>query len=117
VKLRRHFLLLPAFLLAGCGSISMPTLDSINPFSSGEIKEKDRKPANSTEYRCADGKAFYVRTLDAGAVWLIAPDREVRLAKLSDGRFGVGRVTLEIGATEATLTDPPSIFSNCKRAG
>jgi hypothetical protein len=104
---RRFFIALLLPLLAGCG---------MWPFGESETSEKSRKPANATEYRCADGKAFYVRNLDGGAVWLIAPDREIRLDKQSDGHYGVGRVQLEIGAAAATLVDPPSVFSDCKRA-
>jgi hypothetical protein len=115
VTLRRHFLLAPALLLlAACGGFSM---DSLNPFSSGEVREKDRRPANATEYRCADGKTFYVRNLEGGAVWLIAPDRDIRLERQSDGRYATGRVQLELGGAEATLLDPPASFSGCKRAG
>jgi hypothetical protein len=58
--------------------------------------------------------------VDAGAVWLIAPDREIRLAKLPDagaGRYGVGKVLLEISGENATLLDPPTQFAGCKRAG
>ena len=117
MKLRRHFLFLPpllmSFLLTGCGM----SMSSLNPFSDGEVKEQDRRPANSTEYRCADGKTFYVRNLEGGAVWLIAPDRDIRLEKKAEGSYGVGRVLLEISGTEATLTDPPAIFGSCKRHG
>jgi hypothetical protein len=100
-------------LLAGCGSMSV---ESLWPFGSSET-EKSRKPANATEYRCAEAKVFYVRNLDAGAVWLIAPDREIRLSKQGEGQYGAGRVQLEISGGDATLTDPPSLFVNCKRAG
>jgi hypothetical protein len=115
--MRRGFLvlLLPPLLasLAGCGGFSM---DSLNPFSSGEAPERDRRPANSTEYRCAEGKVFYVRNLDGGAVWLMAPDRDIRLERQADGRYGTGRVSLDLSGAEATLTDPPAVFSGCKRA-
>ena len=114
MKSRRHFLLaLPVFLLAGCGSLS---LDTFNPFG-GEAREKDRRPANATEYRCADGKTFYVRNLEGGAVWLMAPDRDIRLDRQSDGRYAAGRVQLELSGAEATLLDPPGTFSGCKRTG
>jgi hypothetical protein len=78
-----------------------------------------RKPANATEYVCEGGKIFYVRTLDAGAVWLIAPDREIRLEKTADSAamaYGAGKVRLEIGAQNATLLDPPAQFLGCRRA-
>ncbi|MFY9315418.1 MAG: hypothetical protein WAO95_07645 [Burkholderiales bacterium] len=111
---RRRLLFPLLLLLAGCGSMSV---DSLWPFGTSESQERDRRPANATEYRCSDGKTFYVRNLEGGAVWLMAPDRDVRLEKLADGRYGVGRVSLELGAGEATLNDPPSVFVNCKRAG
>jgi hypothetical protein len=104
-------LLLLLLLLSGCSSVSLW------PFGESETKEHSRKPANATEYRCADAKGFYVRNLEGGAVWLIAPDREIRLDKQADGRYGVGKVELDISGDGATLTDPPSVFMNCKRAG
>jgi uncharacterized protein YceK len=103
--------LLVLTLLTGCGSVSLW------PFGESETSEKSRKPANATEYRCDGAKSFYVRNLDGGAVWLIAPDREIRLDKQPDGRYGVGKVMLEISSEGATLTDPPTVFMNCKRAG
>ena len=100
-------------LLAGCGGISLW------PFGEPGSTELSRKPANATEYKCESGKVFYVRDLDAGAVWLIAPDREIRLEKLagSEGMvYGVGKLRLEITAQNATLLDPPAQFLGCKRA-
>jgi hypothetical protein len=109
---RRHY---PAFvlllLLAGCDS--MPALPS---FGEPRARELSRKPANSTEYLCEGKRAFYVRAIDGGAVWLYAPDREIRLEKIADGRWGVGKVLLETSGAEATLTDPPAQFSGCKKS-
>ena len=102
---------LASVLLGGCGSVSLW------PFGESSTSEVTRKPANALEYRCDGGRTFFVRNLDAATVWLIAPDREIRLAKQPDGSFGVGKVTLEIGADGATLTDPPARFTNCKRQG
>jgi len=101
-----------ALLLAGgCGAASLW------PFGEKETTEVSRKPANAAEYRCDGGRAFFVRNLAGGAVWLIAPDREIRLEKLSgDGRYGSGRVLLEISGPAATLADPPAQFTGCKRA-
>ena len=100
------------FLLAGCGGVSLW------PFGEGSKEEVSRKPANATEYRCDGGKAFYVRNIDAGAVWLIAPDREIRLEKpagSADLAYSAGKVRLEITAQTATLLDPPAQFLACKR--
>ena len=101
-----------ASLLAGCGGFN------VWPFGEGGATEVSRKPTNATEYVCEGGKAFYVRNLEGGAVWLIAPDREIRLEKLAgtSGAYGVGKVRLEIAAQTATLFDPPAQFLGCKRA-
>lgn len=103
-----------ALLLAGCSSMSMPGIPFIGDPTA---QETDRKPANATEYRCDGNRVFYVRQIDGGAVWLIAPDRQIRLEKITDGRWGVGRVVLETSGTEARLVDPPAQFTGCKRAG
>ena len=95
--------------LAGCAGLW--------PFGDSATPEVSRKPANATEYRCEGGRTFYVRTLDGGAVWLIAPDREIRLDRQADGRYGAGRVALELGKDRVELSDPPVSYANCKRAG
>ena len=100
-------------VLSGCGSVNLW------PFGEPGASEVSRKPANAAEYRCEGGKQFYVRNLDGGAVWLIAPDREIRLEKSAPGAgmvYSAGRVRLEIGEQSATLLDPPAQFLGCKRA-
>ncbi len=102
-----------ATLLAGCGGAKLW------PFGEPGASELSRKPANATEYQCEGGKVFYVRSLDAGAVWLIAPDREIRLEKApgtAAGIFQAGKIRLEIRGPEATLLDPPAQFAGCKQA-
>ena len=112
MKRARLCFILSTLLLAGCGSVSMPDI-SLWPFGESASTERDRRPANATEYRCAGGKAFYVRRLDDGAVWLIAPDRELRLEKTGESTYGVGRVSLALSADGATLTDPPNSLVGC----
>ena len=103
--------LLP-FLLAGCGA--MPSV-SLWPFGESRSAELNRTPENATEYRCDGGLRFYVRTLEGGAVWLILPEREVRLAKAGGGaRYAAGRLALEIDGSSATLADPPATYTGCK---
>lgn len=102
-----------AAALSGCGGISLW------PFGESGSTELSRKPANATEYLCTSGKGFYVRNLDGNAVWLIAPDREIRLEKpagTKDMVYVAGKVRLEITAQNATLLDPPAQFVGCKRA-
>jgi hypothetical protein len=109
--LKAALLVLP--LLAGCESVR-----SLNPFAEAGSTERDRRPANATEYRCDQNKSFFVRQLEPGTVWLIAPDREIRLGQLSRNgveRYGVGRIELEIKGEAATLIDPPTQFVGCKR--
>ncbi len=105
-----RLLVLPVLLLAGCGSVSLW------PFGSSGSTELSRVPANATEYKCDSGKIFYVRQVEDGGAWLIAPDREIRLAKRDATSWGTGRVLLELNGDDATLADPPASFSGCKRA-
>lgn len=105
-------------LLAGCGDIN---LRKYVPFGGQAPQERSRTPVNATEYQCAAGKRFYVRTLDGGAaVWLILPEREVRLNKVgtgTDARYSNGIAVLEIVGNEAKLTDgAASSFTGCKAA-
>jgi hypothetical protein len=99
-----------ALALAGCGGSALP-------FFGGETPEASRKPANAIEYRCEGGVSLYVRQLDAGAVWLIAPDREIRLDKKAEGRWGFGPVELDIDKDRLDLIDPPTNRVNCQRVG
>ena len=101
-------------LLAGCGDMK----PRIWPFGGAEPQERSRTPVNATEYQCAAGKRFYVRTLEGGAaVWLILPEREVRLNKLGAGadmHYSNGIAVLEISGNQAKLTDGTAVFADCK---
>jgi membrane-bound inhibitor of C-type lysozyme len=105
-------------LLAGCGDINVR---KYIPFGGDTPPERSRTPANATEYQCAAGKRFYVRMLEGGAaVWLILPEREVRLEKLGADagiRYSNGIAVLDINGSEATLKDGATIsFAGCKAA-
>lgn len=105
-----------ALLLAGCGEINVK---KYIPFGGDTVQERSRTPANATEYRCAGGKRFFVRTLDGGgAVWLILTEREVRLDKLGAGsRYSNGIAVLELNGSDASLTDGAAVaFAGCKAA-
>ncbi len=109
-------LIVVSLLLPGCGGVKLW------PFGSDTVQERSRTPANATEYQCAGGKRFFVRTLEGGAaVWLILPEREVRLDKLAAGsgtRYGNGIAVLEISGGEASLTDGTAVsLTGCKAAG
>ena len=60
---------------------------------------------------------MYVRQLDAGAVWLIAPDRESAWTRKPTGRWSYGRVELDIDKDRLDLIDPPTNRVNCQRVG
>ena len=110
---RRGAAIFLATALTSCGG------SKLWPFGEPSATEVNRKPANAAEYRCEGNKVFYVRNLDAGAVWLIAPDREIRLEKPAGAAgtvYETAKVRLEIDAQSATLLDPPAQFLGCKRA-
>lgn len=114
----RFLLAAPAAFFAILVAAGCSTVRDLNPFGEKTATERDRRPANATEYRCDQNKSFFVRRLEPGTVWLIAPDREIRLGQLSKNgteRYGVGRIELEIKGEAATLVDPPAQFVGCKR--
>lgn len=112
MEIGRASAILAALLLPGCGGAKLW------PFGGDTVQERSRVPANATEYQCAGGKRFFVRTLEGGAaVWLILPEREVRLEKLATDsglRYGNGIAVLEINGNEASLKDGAAIsLSGC----
>ena len=105
-----------SLLLSACSSISLW------PFGGNPEPDATRPPANATAYACDGSKHFFVRYLDKGAAaWVILPDRQFRLNKLSaDGgsRYGNGRDTLELSGKVATLSEDGSVtYANCKASG
>jgi hypothetical protein len=108
-------LALVATLLGGCGGMSVGNL---LPFG-GSGEELSRIPPNSIAYQCEGGKRFYLRYLDNGAAaWVILPEREFRLDKVSGGpgnRFGSGKAVLEVGDGVVTLSDGPTVnYAGCR---
>lgn len=108
-----------ALLLAGCGEINVR---KYMPFGGDPIQERSRTPANATEYQCAAGKRVYVRTLEGGAaVWLILPERELRLDRFgaeASTRYGKGNITLELNGNMAVIKDGAAIpYLDCKTGG
>ncbi len=99
-------------LLGACSS-----MDKYNPFTT-EKPAETYKPANSTEYQCEGNVRFFVRMLNKeNAVWLMYPDREVRLEATAEGsnRYTNSVAVLEINDTMATLTDGSNInYTDCK---
>jgi membrane-bound inhibitor of C-type lysozyme len=105
-----------SLLLAGCESMSMPSMPSL--FGEKNI-ERSRVPVNSTAYQCAGGKRLYVRYLENGAAaWVILPEREFRLDKVAgEGgtRYGGGKAVLAVNGDEVTLSDGPTVsYAACK---
>ena len=106
-------------LLSACGEINVR---KYIPFGGDTaIEERSRTPANATEYQCAGNKRFYLRTLEGGAaVWLILPEREVRLDRLgAEGslRYSKGNTVLELNGEATRLSDGAAVsFSACKPA-
>jgi hypothetical protein len=105
-----------AVLLAGCGEINVK---KYLPFGNDTVQERSRSPANAAEYLCAAGKRIYVRNLEGGAaVWLILPERELRLDRLgadTSTRYGKGNITLDLSGNAAAIKDGNTIpFLDCK---
>jgi membrane-bound inhibitor of C-type lysozyme len=111
---------LSCLLLAACGDMNVR---KYLPFGGdATTQERSRTPANSVEYQCAGNKRFFLRTLEGGnAVWLILPEREVRLDRLGAGegtRYSNGIAVLELGGAEATLNDGAALaYTGCKTGG
>lgn len=108
----RWSLVAMTLLVAGCGG-------SVNlwPFGDSKTPERNRSPENATEYRCADGRSFHVRTLEGGAaVWLILPDRQVRLERSAAG-YSNGITTFRADGGAAALTDGGTAWNGCKVPG
>ena len=101
-------------LLGACGSVN---LGSYWPFGGDKPPERNRAPANATEYQCAGGKRFYVRYLE-GAAWIILPEREFRLNKTDvAGRYGNGSTVLETAEGGVALREgSTATYAGCKAA-
>ena len=109
----RAALIVGALLIASCG------VQKMLPF--GRDEGRVPVPENATQYRCNDGKSFYLRMLADGDAWFILSQREFRLAKAADGagrRFSNGRATLDLSAGQdgsATFNDGPEVaYVGCK---
>jgi membrane-bound inhibitor of C-type lysozyme len=105
-----------SLLLSACSSITLW------PFSANPEANPTRAPAGATAYACAGSKHLFVRYLDNGAAaWVILPEREFRLDKVSADsgtRYGNGSDTLELSGKAATLSEDGSVtYADCKPSG
>jgi hypothetical protein len=106
--LRIASLVLAALLLTACSSMR------IWPF--GDDSEKRLGvPPDAVTYNCAGGNSFQMSYLDnRQAVWLIYPDRQVRLEQKEPGHYTNGVATLDLSGGEVKLTDGRDIaYSGC----
>lgn len=101
--------LLLASVVGGCGG-------SWWPFGAGS-SESNRVPAGATEFACAQGKRLYVRFAEDGkSAWVILPERELRLERGGDERYGSGATTLSSqGDTTSLDIDGQRHYADCKR--
>jgi hypothetical protein len=97
--------------LSACGGVSLW------PFESGPRPETSRAPADAVAYQCEGNKRLYVRMLDNGAAaWVILPEREFRLERVSPSSYRVGANTLELDGAGASLSEGAvTTYSGCKR--
>lgn len=110
--MKTPILLAATLLLSACGSLDFIGLGG------SPTPEAARTPQNATQYRCAANTGFWLRNLEGGALWLILPERELRLEPLKGeaNRYAAGRVRLELDGDAAQLFDPPGSFNDCKKA-
>lgn len=97
-------------LTGGCGGVNLW------PFGSSEKPAVRASPAGATEYRCVGNKRFFIRMTGNDSLWLIYPDREIRLERgdKQTNRYSNGIASLELGET-ATLNDGPVIaYTGCQ---
>lgn len=104
-----------SLLLGACSSVNV----NLWPFGGDKEQNPSRTPAGATAYQCDGGKRLFVRYLDNGAAaWVILPDREFRLNKItsaSGSRYSNGSATLDINDNAATLSDGASVsHAGCK---
>lgn len=107
-----------ALALSACGSVNV----NLWPFDGGGEQNLSRTPPGASSYQCDEGRHLYLRLLDNGAAaWVILPEREFRLNKLSaDGgtRYSNGDATLELNDGAATLTVGSAVsHAGCKASG
>lgn len=116
-KLQIRFTPIMTFcLLTACGAGNV----KLWPFDGDKPSGGRSGPANATEFNCEAGKRFYLRHLDNGtAVWVILPEREIRLDKSAIGnRYTNGIAILELNGNEASLKDGEKItYTGCKMVG
>ncbi len=107
-----------ALLLNGCsGKMNIWPLGGDKTGGEKSTERSNATTVNPGEYLCNAGKRFTVRTVDGGkAVWLVLPEREVRLDKGDTGnRYSSGNTLLELNGSEATLSDgTATVYAGCK---
>lgn len=106
-----------SLLLGACSSMSV----NLWPFGGSKEQDVSRTPAGATAYACEGGTRLFVRYLDNGAAWVILPEREFRLNKVtsdSGTRYSNGSATLDIKDGGATLSDGAVVtHAGCKASG
>jgi membrane-bound inhibitor of C-type lysozyme len=108
VTLRLASLLLATLALTACSSMR------IWPFGD-DTQQRLGVPPDAVTYNCAGGNSFQMSYLDnRTAVWLIYPDRQVRLEQKEPGRYSNGVAVLDLSGSEAKLTDGRDVaYSGC----
>ena len=112
-------ILVSVALLAGCGSSStswMPWTKEERPTGAKYT------PEGAKGYGCAEGKRLLVRfDSDGKSAWVIYPDREMRLDRVSSAsgeEFSRAGTTLSTKDGETTLIEGSAVqFANCKPEG
>ena len=106
--------------LAGCGSLSM---DSLNPWR-GPAERPTTSAADGTAYACDGGRRLVVRDLaDIKAVMIVFRERQFRLDQAPSTpakpgmRYTNGSTTLQWDGDQVSLEEDGAVtYANCRKA-
>lgn len=100
------------FLLAACSSLNLD-LGSLMPSFGNMGSIFTSKPTNTGEYVCEGGKRVTMRNIEGDGVWLVLPERQLRLERKGEARYVAGNTELTITENKLNIEDPPTRYTAC----
>ena len=105
-SLAKHFLLLPLSLIIACSSKAISTEN---------FTQKNRSPAQTYVYHCADNQSFVAR-IEAKKAWVFLPTKTLSLPQIpaaSGSKFSDGSATFWNKGKTAIFENTAQIYKNC----